>query len=182
MIDITMPLAAVRVALAILLMAGVVHKLRDMTALRGAIASYLRDTPFQGAQLIATLAAAITAAEAVTALAIAASWVAPFTVFGAVLGAALFMFYAAVMAYNIARGNRIADCGCSFGGQQKQTVGWPLVLRNVLLALLAASVAIPARPSALDWMGVVGFAALLLLMYAIWNELHANRVVTGEQH
>jgi hypothetical protein len=181
MIDLTMPLAATRLALAGLLAAGAVHKFRDLAGLRDTMSSYLSGTPFQGTQLVTTLAVAIAAAEAVSAIAIAASWKLPYATYGAVLGVGLFLLYAGVMVFNIARGNRIADCGCAFGGQQTQPVGPALVVRNILLALAAATVSVPVRPSALDWLGIVCFAVLLLLMYAVWNELNANRIVAGER-
>jgi hypothetical protein len=143
------------------------------------MSAYLSNTPLQGTQLVATLAVAITAAEALSAIAIAASWSLHFTIYGAVLGVFIFLLYAGVMTFNIVRGNRIDDCGCAFGGEQKQPVGPALVGRNIFLALAAATVAVPLRPSSLDWVGMVCFAVLLLLMYAVWNELHANRIVAG---
>lgn len=181
MIDLTMPLAALRLALAGLLAFGALHKFRDFQGLRETMSAYLKDTPLHGAQVVTTLAVAVIVTEAVSAVAVAASWKLPFTIYGAVLGVGLFLLYAGVMVFNIARGNRIADCGCAFGGQQKQAVGPALVARNIVLALAAATVAVPVRPSGLDWLGMVCFAVLLLLMYAVWNELDANRIVPGER-
>lgn len=181
MTDLAMPLAATRLALVGLLSAGVVHKLRNFGGLRDTMALYLKETPLQGAQIVTTLAAAIIAAEAAAALAIAASWTMPYTIYGAVLGIGLFLLYAAVMMFNIARGNTIADCGCAFGGQQKQPVRPALAVRNIFLALAAATVAVPVQPTPLDGVSMVCFSVLLLLMYAVWNELNANRTVSGER-
>ncbi len=181
MIDLSMPLAATRLAIAALLVAGAVHKFRDLASLRSAMSSYLRDTPFQGTQPVTTLAFTIATAEGATSAVIAGSWTRPYAVYGAVLGVLLFLLYAGVMLFNIARGNRIADCGCAFGGHQRQPVSPALVARNVLLAIAASTVAVPIRPSSLDWLGIVCVAALMLLIYAIWNELHANRIVAGER-
>lgn len=180
MMWLTLPLAAVRLALAGLLAAGAMHKLRDFPGLCSAMSSYVGGTPLQGAGMVKALAMGVASAEAVAALAIAGSWSPPFTVFGAVAGVAIFLVYAAVMAFNILRGNRIADCGCTFGGQGKQAVGPVLVLRNVLLALAAATVAVPVQPTLMDAFGIICLAAMLLLMYAVWNELDANGAITGE--
>jgi hypothetical protein len=179
MIDLSLPLAATRLALAALLIGSAVHKYRDFQGLRNAVAMYLRDTPLQGGQLVATLAGAVAAAEAVAGGMIALSWTLPYSIYAAVLGVAIFLLYGGAMLFNILRGNRIDDCGCTFGGQQKQPVGPALVVRNVLLALAAVTIAIPVQPTAQDWLGIVCFAALMLLMYAIWNELNSNRLVAG---
>jgi hypothetical protein len=180
MIDLSLPFAATRLALAALLIGSAVHKFRDFAGLRDAMAAYLRDTPLQGAQLVSTLSGAIAVAEAAAAVMIAVSWTLPYAIYGAVLGVSIFLLYAGVMIFNIIRGNRIDDCGCAFGGQQKQPVGPALVARNSILALAAATVAIPVRPSIPDWLSIVCFAALLLLMYATWNELNSNRILAGD--
>jgi hypothetical protein len=131
--------------------------------------------------LVTTLALAIATAEGVASAVVAGSWTRPYLVNGVGLSVLLFLLYAGVIVFNIARGNRIAHCGRAFTGQQKQPVGPALVGRNVLLALAAATVATPIQTSSLDWMGIVCLAALMLLIYAIWNELHANRIVAGER-
>lgn len=180
MTDLSMPLAAIRLALAGLLLAGAFHKFRDFPELRRAIASYLAVTPFQGAQVVTTLAVAVATAEGLAGLAILSSWTMPYTIYGAVLGVGMFLLYAGVMTLNIVRGNRIEDCGCAFGSEQKQPVVPALVARNLVLAAAAASVAIPVQPMALDWVGILCFAVLLLLLYAVWNEVNANRINAGD--
>ena len=181
MTGLVLPLAAIRLALAGLLAAGAVHKARDLTALRNAMSAYLGGTPLQADGAVKALALGVVMAEAVAALAIAGFWSAPLSGLAAVAGASIFLVYAAVMAFNLARGNRIADCGCTFGGQRKQAVGPALVIRNVLLALAAATVAVPVQPALVDLLGIICLAALLLLMYAVWNELDANGAFAGER-
>ena len=59
-----------------------------------------------------TLALAIATAEA--AAMIAGSWTLLHTAYGVILGVLLFLLHAGAIVLNIARGNRLADCGCAF--------------------------------------------------------------------
>lgn len=55
----------------------------------------------------------------------------------AVPAAALFVVFAAAMAINIRRGRSQIDCGCG-RSQLRQPLGWGLVGRNLVLAVLVA--------------------------------------------
>lgn len=94
--------------------------------------------------LVAPFARALPFVEPATVLALPV----PATVAaGAVLSAALLAAFAGAMAVDILRGRTGIDCGC-FLGALPQRIGWPLVVRNLLL--VAGSLALPllAAPAA----------------------------------
>lgn len=57
---------------------------------------------------------------------------------GAVAAVALLLIYLAGLASALLRGRSDLDCGCG-GSKADERIGWNLVLRNLLLALLAAT-------------------------------------------
>lgn len=93
---------------------------------------------------------------------------------GLILASTLLVMYALAMAINLLRGRDSIDCGC---GAKGQPIGWPLVLRNVLVAglLYAGALSIGQRNfGALD----VGLALLVViastLLYLTVNQLISN--------
>ena len=58
--------------------------------------------------------------------------------------AALILFYGGLIAAALMAGRRGFDCGCGGFAGRRQPVGWPLVLRNLLIAGLAGLAALPA--------------------------------------
>lgn len=58
------------------------------------------------------------------------------------LAAALLVAFAGAMAINIRRGRQSIDCGCG-RSHLRQPLGWGLVLRNLVLALLVGVQAVP---------------------------------------
>lgn len=95
---------------------------------------------------------------------------------GLMLEAGLLIVYAIAMAANLARGRSRIDCGC---GGPLQPLSWPLVARNVLLALLAllgAGLLGPVAERALGWLDHLSFAMATLALfglYAVSNQLLA---------
>jgi len=143
-----------RVPLALLLAAAAVHKLRDPAAFRAALAAY-RLVP-------AWCAPAIVALEVIVAVALCV----PGPV-GPVGAAGLLLAYAGAIAVNLVRGRRDIDCGCA-GPAARRPIGWALVARNLLLAVLACGglVAVEARP--LHWIDAVTVVAATLAASALY--------------
>jgi len=113
----------------ILLLSGA-EKLRHRALLPGVIANY-RLLP---STLVTPAALILPVAELLIGGALMA-WLAPLPVVLAIL---LLLLFAAAMATNIARGRSHIDCGCG-RSQLRHRIGWPLVGRNVILALLLAT-------------------------------------------
>lgn len=94
------------------------------------------------------------------------------------LAAGMLVLYALAMAINLLRGNRMLDCGCTWG-TAKQPVGYELVIRNLVLALFALLLTLPVemRPlHLLDYFSV--FAALLLsaVLYTGINQMFVHNL------
>lgn len=115
-------------------------------------------------RLLALLARALPAAEALAALLLLSPW----RNAGAALAALLLLSYAAAMAWPLARGRR-PDCGC---GGEPLAVSWVLVARNGLLALLAGLAAAPLQPRAMSLADFLVVAAALLLATLLYAALH----------
>lgn len=93
--------------------------------------------------------------------------------YGAVLALALLLLFALAMAINILRGRTEIDCGC-FIGRQKERISWSLVVRNLLLAAVAALlVTRPASdvPHLLELVPIVFGSLALLALYAAFSRL-----------
>ncbi len=86
----------------------------------------------------------------------------------------LLLIFAAAMAINLRRGRRDIDCGCHLG-LLKQRISWPLVVRNLLVALFAlvllAGGAVPRSLGALDWFTVLVATSAMLLLYGAVGRL-----------
>jgi methylamine dehydrogenase accessory protein MauD len=128
----------IRFALGWLFLAAPAHKLRDMADFRSVLATY-RILP---ERLVAVAAWLVVVVEVAIGLGMLWQFTPAF-----VVGAALLLVYAGVMAINLLRGRRFIDCGCG-GATQPLSIG--LVLRNLVLAIAAitALAPSPARRSA----------------------------------
>lgn len=132
--------AAIGIGL-ILLQAGI-SKLRHRALLPGVIANYRLLPPV----LVTPAATILPLAEIAIGIMLIAG-LAPVPVLLAMLLLALF---AGAMATNILRGRSHIDCGCG-RSQLRHPIGWPLVVRNLLLVALVAPRLLPAPPlSTLD--------------------------------
>lgn len=81
----------------------------------------------------------------------------------------LLLVFAWAMAINIARGRSHIDCGCGHSAL-RQPLGKPLVLRNILLALLLVPAILPVSTSlhavpGAGWVALGGGLALFLLFH-----------------
>ncbi|WP_372966171.1 MauE/DoxX family redox-associated membrane protein [Marinobacter sp.] len=122
------------VVLALLFAHAVWHKISDYGRFLGYVIDY-RLVPESMAEFVAR---ALIAAEAILVLLLlypATSWL------GAVGVGALLLLYGCAMAVNLFRGRSQIECGC---GGASHPVSWLLVIRNLMLAGMAALVAMNA--------------------------------------
>lgn len=87
---------------------------------------------------------------------------------------ALLLVFAAAMAINLRRGRHDIDCGCHLG-LLKQRISWPLVGRNLLLAVGALALlpagAMSRSLGGLDWFTVIAATSAMLLLYGAVGRL-----------
>lgn len=82
-----------------------------------------------------------------------------------VVAMTLLVIYGLAIAINLWRGNRHIDCGCASWLSPRKSLGWALVLRNFLLALLAFICLSLPTPASIST-GNVLFA--LLIAFTLW--------------
>lgn len=91
-----------------------------------------------------------------------------FSLIGALSAIGIFAAYAFAMAFAILRGRTGVDCGCHFGSG-KDALGWPLVVRNIVLIAIAAASALPLTRDAI-WLDYISAAfaggALILILHS----------------
>lgn len=152
-------MAPVALFLALLLAGSAVHKALAHERLAG-VASRLTGLRAQGTTLL-ILAGTL---EAVAALCLVLPGLQQT---GALVAVVLWSSYAAIL---LLRRGETLDCGCDLVAREKP-VGWPVIARPVVLALVAAILStLPAAPLALD----APFAAAgLLALYLAASELLA---------
>ena len=92
----------------------------------------------------------------------------------------LLCLFTGAIAINLMRGRTNIDCGC-FGPALRQSLSVSLLLRNAVLIVLAALVALPAGQRPVEWIDwvTIGFgAATVLVLYGSANYALANAVRT----
>lgn len=163
--------ASLRAGTALLFAFALVHKLRSFAAFQGTLAGYVRGLPIR--PLATTLlAVAVIAMEFLVVIACALPDAA---LQGAALAVSLLLSYAAAMGANIARGNALPDCGCTWGAV-RQPVSVSLVLRNAILAAVAAAIALPVNDravQAVDLASIVCATLAFACLYGCANHLLA---------
>ena len=98
--------------------------------------------------------------------------------------ALMLIAFALAMAINLRRGRHDIDCGC-FIGLLRQKLSWPLVARNIALAIIAFALAagtVSARSlGVLDMLTSVAGTGAILLVYASYGRLFglAPRIQKG---
>ena len=165
-LDPTLVLAAALVLAAVFGTAGP-PKLAARDAFAGVLANY-RLLPDR---LVTPVALVLPGLEIAVALGLLLPATRPPAALGACL---LLLLFAAAMAVNLLRGRSDIDCGCAIG-LLRERIGWPLVARNLLLAVVALLLAW-GRPvaRALEWLDFVSIAAALaslLLLHAAAGRL-----------
>jgi len=165
-LDPVVPLA-IRGGLVLLLGGALVHKLRSLRAFRAAVRGFgIVPDAFLGAAALA-----VPIVEGVTlALLVARPTI------GGPAAAALLGGYAVAMALALARGRGGADCGCG-GPAGTQPLRGGLIARNVVLALPALLLAMPANPRPLAWLDgvtLVGSVAAMTILLVAGNTVLAT--------
>lgn len=138
-------------------------KLRHREAMTGIVANY----QLLPAALVAPVARALPVVELTLGLALLAGGQRV-----AVLPAALLLLvFAAAVAINVRRGRIHIDCGCD-RSQLRQTVSWPLVWRNLVLAVLVLPRLLPAPgTSGLDLATAIVGGVSLFLITLLFNAI-----------
>ncbi len=158
---------ALRLALAAVLAIAAFHKLRDRATFEAQLAAYA----LLPEGLVHPMSRALPLIEGAAALFLVAR-----SEHAALLSAAIFIAYAGAIGINLARGRRDIDCGCG-GPGRKQMLHPTLVLRNLVLAIVAATAQLPLAGrviSIADYaVGILAAIALLALYEAV-NALIAN--------
>src|ERR1700730_4781152 len=142
--DIVLLLA--RLLLAVVFVVAGLAKLADRAGSRKALLDF--GVP---AKFVAPFAVLLPLAELAVAVALlptASAW------WGAIGALALLLLFVAVIGYNLARG-RTPDCHC-FGQLHSTPAGWPTLIRNLVLAVVAAVILVLGRNTpelgVLDWL------------------------------
>ncbi|HYB98406.1 MAG TPA: MauE/DoxX family redox-associated membrane protein [Candidatus Limnocylindrales bacterium] len=151
---------ALRLALAVLLAAAALHKLRDVARFRLTLQSYdVLPAPFLNVAAWLLLAAeAAAAAWLMSGLAAGAA--------GAAV-AALMLTYAVAIAINLRRGRTDIDCGCA-GPAARIPLSAALVVRNILVAAGALLLALPVAARPLHWIDALTVSGALAALCACW--------------
>jgi hypothetical protein len=154
------------IGIALLFATAAWHKLRSLRAFSEVFAAY-RVLPEQWGHRVARLMPCLE-------LAIAAALPWEMTRHWALMAAmGLLIAYAAALSLNLARGRRELDCGCGTIGSRRAIAGW-MVWRNLALALIAATAALPwvSRPlNGLDMLTIVGGLAAVAALYVAVDQL-----------
>lgn len=156
---------ALSVGVGLVFLTAGMEKFRHRAVLPGVIANY-RLLPDR---LVAPASAALPVAEMAVGAALLAG-LTPVPVLAAMLLLALF---AGAMAVNILRGRRHISCGCG-RPELRQSLGWPLVARNLLLIALLGPrlVAVGPLSSGQTAMAAAG-GLMLFLAYALLHSIGA---------
>lgn len=159
---------AVGAALAVVLLAGAWHKLRDIAVFAAAVENY-RLLPSALVPAVAWTLPVLESAAGVLIL------FADTRVAGGALAALVLAATSGAVAINLLRGHTAIDCGC--GGLSSQPLSWSLVARNVvLLALVVLAVQDDlGRPLVwADYFTAGGAVLALLGLYSCINQLMSN--------
>ncbi len=156
---------AVSTGVGIIFIAAAIDKMRHRDIFPGVVANYrLVDERLVGA--VATLLP-------VVEFAIGIALIAGLSSYGVIPAILLLTLFAAAMGVNIRRGRTHIDCGCGLS-HLRQSLSWPLVGRNLVLALLLApgiGATVPLPLSAKAVAVVAGLA--IVLLYILFNALVA---------
>lgn len=164
---------AAAAAMAIVLIAGALAKLRDLELFRYAVDNYGLLDGAAGA-LFARL---FPIAELLAGVALIADGTRPF---GVVLALGVLAVATGGVALVLLRGAGRIECGCGSGSQR---ISWGLVARNVGLAgllALAAAEELPRDLGPVDYFSVAGAILAVLVVYAAANQLLANQPLLKE--
>jgi hypothetical protein len=156
----------IALGVALLFCAAALHKLKDWSRFRTALAGY----GLVPSSLNPAAALSFVALESLTAATL------PFIGsrrIGAFLAAALLVSYALAIFINLLRGRTSIDCGCLGAGQRNRIGGW-MVIRNLGLAAATFAATLPTTGrslTSLDVVTIVGAVLTLAALYAAQDSL-----------
>ncbi len=161
---------AIALGFALLLLWAAAGKGRDLVGFRAVLADYrIVPTP-----LLAMVAVMVPAVEAtIAALWLVAPWSSSAMLWASGTTVVLMLAYGGAVAANLVRGRSWIDCGCGAG----ESVSWPMVARNAVLAVSAAlplAMVEAAPPGPLDFAMALPLLALAALVYHAGNALIRN--------
>ncbi|MBL8265112.1 MauE/DoxX family redox-associated membrane protein [Steroidobacter sp.] len=164
------PVVALTIRLGFLLLFGsaLLHKIVDWSSFETTVRRYLAG--LRPGTAIVRLAAGVIVFLEVGVVVLCAFG--PSGTLAAAVTAGVLLAYGAAMYINIARGNVLLDCGCSWGA--RRPASRILVLRNVVLALPAFMLALPVASRPLELMSAVSVGAAVVtctLIYAAVDQL-----------
>jgi hypothetical protein len=159
--------ATAALLIALIFLRAAWHKLRDVESFAALAADY-RLVPVWA---VGGVARALIVLEAGLALALIMPKLEPV---GAGIAVVMLLIYSVAMATNILRGRKQLDCGC--GGGESQGLGWPLVVRNLLLAAIAVLALEPHEipRSVGEWALAAAAGLTLWIGFLLAEQLLAN--------
>ena len=148
--------------------AALLTKLRHRDEFAAIVARYLA-TPLPRARIAAMAVMVLEGATVILLMLPATAWA------GGWLAALLLLVFAAAMAAALLRGERELDCGCG-ATALRQRVRWPLVVRNMVLAVAFMPLAVaPVTPAtgmgALDGVAAGGLLFIMTLCFGTFVAL-----------
>jgi hypothetical protein len=156
---------AASVGVGLVFLTAGVEKYRHRALLPGVIANY-RILP---EKLVAAASAVLPIAE----IAVGAALLVGLTPVPVLAATLLLGLFAGAMAINILRGRRHIGCGCG-RPELKQSLGWHLVARNLLLIVLVAPRLIAAQPMGIAATALAAAGGLVLfLAYTLLHSIGA---------
>jgi len=158
-------LLLVRLGLALLFLAGALHKLRDLEGFTGTV----RDYRILPRGLSRPAAVGLAAAETGVGLALLLPSLDPLGSLGAAL---LLGLYSGAIGLNLVRGRREIDCGCLGLARGQSISGW-LLVRNAGLAALGLLLLVPDVPRGLGWVDLFSVGAGLAMAVLLWLAAHS---------
>jgi hypothetical protein len=154
---------SIRIFLGGLFTLSCLHKATDLPRFCAVIRSYFRTFTAPGSFAINCLAFGIIFAEmgiAFAAISMQSSWLIGY------MATILLLIYTLGMGINILRGNRLLDCGCSWGSETPVS-GW-MIIRNLVLMAASGVLLLPAAARQLTAMEITSSVALALCLYIFY--------------
>lgn len=167
--------SSIQLFVAVLFAASCLHKLQDISGFRRIVGSYFRGSLLANTGFVRLAAITVVVWE-LSIVAAVLSGQAPSIV--GLLACTLLLLYALGMGVNILRGNRLLDCGCSWG--ERVPVNIWLVVRNLVLVGLVGLLFLPVSNQ--DWsvfsaINALAFALAAYVIYLVIDLMILNQVL-----
>lgn len=169
---------SIRIFLGGLFALSCLHKATDFPRFCAVISSYFRTFTAPRSSTINCLAFGIIFAEmgiAFAAISMQSSWLIGY------MATILLLIYTLGMGINIFRGNRLLDCGCSWGSETPVN-GW-LIFRNLILMAASSTLVLPVAARQLTTIEITSSVALafcLYVLYLLFDQITLNQTSIQE--